>query len=365
MGAVGSLPEPCPTGPPGSIRVRHKRLTTFPGNFLQVTAALLFASYFFFWPIGVLVWLSLSPWALNVASWRTLWSFSGLYTLQLFMYQPHKSKGWPFYKWFLCGWLSDYCLCYHDATCIREGPAIDPAGQYMFAMYPHGVYGVCRVFSGGMRLWRTMYPGIFSRWGSFSAAFYLPGIREFSLFAGCLDASKPVLEKAIKRGESVTLLPGGIDEMNLTDGRSKVTKLVTLDRKGFVKLAIENGMDIVPGFCFGEKYIHETVRLPAVIRQALRPFRLSGTLLSGRWFTFLGFLKPSLGYVWGEPVRVNQQKPVEEAYLDEIHGKVIQAVSSMFDRHKEKFGYDKDEVLEMVSAADAKALTSGKKKKDS
>eukprot|EP00435_Cladocopium_sp_Y103_P046228 s3968_g13.t1 len=69
-------------------------------------------------------------------------------------------------------------------------------GKYLFAMYPHGVYGVCRAFSG---------------------------IREMSLFSGCLDASKPILERAISRGwvllicENLMLLPGGIDEMNLTD----------------------------------------------------------------------------------------------------------------------------------------------------
>lgn len=31
------------------------------------------------------------------------------------------------------------------------------------------------------------------------------------------------------------------------------TQLVMTDRKGFVKISIENGLDIIPGFCFGEK----------------------------------------------------------------------------------------------------------------
>jgi len=291
------------------------------------------------------------------------WSFSALYTLQLFFYRPHLSQGWP-NKWFLYGWLCDYILCYHDATCIREGPKPDPSGRYLFAMYPHGVYGVCRAFSGGVRNWRALYPGIFARWGSFGAAFWLPGIREFSLFAGCLDASKPILEKAIRRGENVILLPGGIDEMNLTDGSSKETRLVMLDRKGFAKLAIENGLDIVPGFCFGEKYIHKTVRLPAFIRAALRPLRLSGTILRGRGPTFLGFLEPPLGHVWGQPIKVKQQRPVEDAYLDEVHGEVVRAVRSIFERHKSRFGYAEDESLVMVSVAEAKAaISAGKPKK--
>ena len=66
----------------------------------------------------------------------------------------------------------------------------------------------CRAFSGG-QLWLKLFPGIAARWGSFSGAFYLPGVREFSLCCGCIDASRPVLTRAIERGENLHLLPGG------------------------------------------------------------------------------------------------------------------------------------------------------------
>merc|ERR1712187_816996 len=253
------------------------------------------------------------------------------------------------FKWFLYGWMPDYILCYHDATCVREGPAPDPKGNYLFAMYPHGVYGVCRAFSGGVRNWRVLYPGIYARWGSFGMAFMIPGVREFSLFAGCLDASKPILQKAIARGEHIALLPGGIDEMNLTDGASKETKLVMQDRKGYAKLAIENGRDIIPGFCFGEKWIHKTSQLPAFLMGFMRIFRLSGKLLKGRGRTFRGFKKP-LNYVWGESIKVGKQLEVEEKYLDEIHEQVVKSVQSIFERYKSRFGYDEDESLVIVSA---------------
>ena len=48
------------------------------------------------------------------------------------------------------------------------------------------------------------------------------------------------------------LIPGGTRELMLTDGHSTTTKLVLLGRKGFVKLAIRQGLQLVPGFCFGE-----------------------------------------------------------------------------------------------------------------
>ena len=212
--------------------------------------AFFFASYFFFW-IGYCVSLLvavrfslLSPTAAAVAA--------AAYIGQLFVYSPHKGRGWP-YRWFLHSQLIDWVLGYYNATCIREGPAPPPTKPLLFAMAPHGVFGVCRAFSGGSA-WRELYPGIGARWGSFGAAFMIPGVREFSLCCGCLDASRSVLVKAIQRGENIILLPGGSKEMMLTDGTSTATKLVLNDRTGFVRLAIEHGMDLVPGFCFGEKW---------------------------------------------------------------------------------------------------------------
>lgn len=89
--------------------------------------------------------------------------------------------------------------------------------------------------------------------------------------------------------------------MMLTDGTSTETKLVLKDRFGFVKLAIAHGMQLVPGFCFGEKWVHETVLLPRPIRRLLyRHFRLAGVLLKGRWWTFLGHIhKPD-----GTPIQL-------------------------------------------------------------
>lgn len=173
-----------------------------------------------------------------------------VYFVQLAAYKPHLADGWS--NILLYSSLTDWVLHYYDATVVREGPAPDPEGSYLFAVFPHGVYGTCRAFTGGTSCWKALYPGIFARWGSFGAAFYMPGIREFSLLAGCVDASKETLQNIYEKyQQNVMLLPGGIDEMGLTDGQSTDTKLVLADRKGYAKLAIEMGADIVPSYCFG------------------------------------------------------------------------------------------------------------------
>ena len=79
------------------------------------------------------------------------------------------------------------------------------------------VFGVCRSFSGGT-MWRRLYPNVTARWGSFTGAFAIPGVREFSLCCGCLDASRGVLTRTIQRGENVMLLPGGEKEMCVATG---------------------------------------------------------------------------------------------------------------------------------------------------
>merc|ERR1712224_53000 len=114
---------------------------------------------------------------------------------------------------------------------------------------------------------------------------------------------------------------------------------------------------------FGEKWIHEKVELPTIFRRILRQFRMSGTMVKGRGWTFLGFLGVPLGYVWGEPIKVKQQKPVDDKYLDEIHAKVVGSIEDIFCRYKRRFGYCEDEKLKIVSVDEAKKEAIGKSKK--
>ncbi|KAL3933663.1 MAG: hypothetical protein SGPRY_000189 [Prymnesium sp.] len=332
---------------------RNRRPLRHPIGLMQMLAALWFSSYFFFglaalYSLLLLVYFSL-------LSTQTALLLLLCYVGQMVLYRPQRSNGWPF-AWLLYSPIVDLVLSYYNSSCIREGPPLDPKGQYLFAMSPHGIFGVCRAFSGGT-LWKTLFPDITARWGSFGGAFFIPGVREFSLCCGCVDASRPVLEKAIKRGENIMLIPGGTRELMLTDGNSRETQLVLLERKGFVKLAIKHGLQLVPGFCFGEKWVHDIILLPERVRTFLhRRFKIAGCTLAGRWYSFVGKIAKadgtpiSLGYVWGEPIEVQKMESCPSEYVDQIHREYMQAVTSIFERNKRSFGYSDDEKLLFVSA---------------
>lgn len=116
-------------------------------------------------------------------------------------------------------------------------------------------------------------------------------------------------------------------------------------------------------FCFGEKWVHESILLPKPIRTFLyRRFRLAGQLLRGRFYvTFLGHVTKRdgsplrLGFVWGTPIRVAQQEAPSDAYVAEVHAAYVTAVQQLFERHKASFGYAPEETLVIVSAKSTKA----------
>ena len=148
-----------------------------------------------------------------------------------------------------------------------------------------------------------------------------------------------------RSGDSVLVLPGGEAEQIRTKyGREIV---YVKNRKGFIKLAIRQGVPVVPMYVFGVSDYYYT----------------SDFLLGPRlWLTknlqicipfaiglgpFCPFAKKTT-VVFGEPLTFGPscEYPTAEQ-LDVAHGTFITALTELFDAHKEQLGYG-DRKLEIL-----------------
>jgi hypothetical protein len=155
---------------------------------------------------------------------------------------------------------------YHRYEIIAEAP-LDPHGVYIFCAHPHGVFPQAQWLTNPMGCdARALHE---PRRGSADAAILsvftmpavraavssimlrLPGLRHVLQWAGCFPATRAAIERMLRAGTSVVLVPGGLAEA--WESRSDAETLVLLQRKGFVRAALATGAALVPIYCFGAR----------------------------------------------------------------------------------------------------------------
>ena len=62
-----------------------------------------------------------------------------------------------------------------------------------------------------------------------------------------------------QKGMATVLVPGGARE-SLNGEKGKI-QLVLKNRKGFIKMALRQGVSLVPTFSFGEQNVYDLVRI--------------------------------------------------------------------------------------------------------
>ena len=170
-------------------------------------------------------------------------------------------RPWPFFEnlpfiRFILEWLP---------VRILRTKELDPTKKYVFACHPHGTLAYNRAAVGFSTntLWNKAFPGISFRVLTARAAFYVPFIRELWLWSSCVDASRQVASKLLSNDNcSVFVYPGGEKEQIQTEYQQH--RVFLSSRKGFVRLALVEGAELVPVYAFGETdlYHHSHFALP-------------------------------------------------------------------------------------------------------
>merc|ERR1712098_532704 len=127
------------------------------------------------------------------------------------------------------------------------------------------------------------------------------------------------------------------------------------NRKGFVKLALQTGVDIIPSFGFGEQHIFKMLNGPEGSRMrrfqewVKRKLTFSPVIFTGRGvFQYLYGLLPyrrPINVVIGQPISVNKVENPTNAEIEELHQKYVDALRKLYEDHNPVYGDEKVKLI--------------------
>jgi 2-acylglycerol O-acyltransferase 1 len=150
-------------------------------------------------------------------------------------------------------------------------------------------------------------------------------------------------------GNGIIISVGGHREAKRA--RPSSMDVVVKIRKGFIRLAVETGADIVPVIGFGENDIFEqpvhTGTLGQRIWKSLCQFPPEANEHRKRFSIGMPFRK-ALHVVVGSPITVQQQDSADEDYVDKLQGAYIEQLEQIWSDWREHFEVDKSVVFRIV-----------------
>lgn len=150
-----------------------------------------------------------------------------------------------------------------------EEHRLDPKRNYLFCCYPHGFLATSTFVTFGTNAVgiEKIYPDHRHYAASLGILFFLPFYRELLMSYSVIPATKKSLRYFLgcpTGGNIVGLAVGGAEEMLYC--KSQNYKIILKKRKGFVKLALENGSPLVPVLAFGETELYEQIQHPLLFK---------------------------------------------------------------------------------------------------
>jgi 1-acyl-sn-glycerol-3-phosphate acyltransferase len=216
----------------------------------------------------------------------------------------------------------------------------EPNAQFIFATFPHGCGCEFRIIMDSMM--KSVMPNIIAKNGlrvlTASVLFYIPFLREFSLWTSCINANRKTAEKALARNRSLLVLPGGEMEQLMTNYGEEIIYLSK--RKGFIKLGMRKGVPVVPMYVFGCSDYFYTSNLFYNLRYKLmKNFGICIPLCAGLGGSLCPLPKKTT-VVFGKPLhfKMEGEEPTDDE-LNAAHALFITEITALFDEHKGPLGY--------------------------
>jgi len=269
------------------------------------------------------------------------WVWGAVLTLAVAIYMPAFFLTRPHYTGAIessklrTSFLVEDIIRYFNGRLVKTAD-IDPTKQYIFGYHPHGILPLAAMWATNSPSWKLFQTSRDTVTLIASHLFRIPVTREFLAAAGAREVSRRSFQYALGQGKSVVLIPGGMKEMQ--HSFSSTDEIVIYrSHKGFIKMAITHGVDLVPLFSFGETKLLDGA-FPELQKFCWRTLGLPFPLFVGRWN--LPVPRPQqITILVGPSIPVKKNPEPTEEEVDEVWKQYFDALEKMFEQHKESCGH--------------------------
>jgi Diacylglycerol acyltransferase len=245
---------------------------------------------------------------------------------------------------------------------IRHDPGI------LFAFVPHGIFPFGIAFGVLPEIAARRAFGYFRPVAATATQFF-PIVSDLLQWVDVIDASRDNVHRALSSTSSslpssssssssesngnfrrrLGLVPGGIAEIfqGYPKPNTHPDEEYAIIRKGFLRMALQHNVAVVPVYCFGATKMLRRLQLPAIVEQLSNFYRISICIFYGVCGLPIPF-RQRLLYVIGNPIvpppssassSSSSSSVVEPAQVDEMHQQFCEELHRIFDRHKEAYGW--------------------------
>ena len=249
---------------------------------------------------------------------------------------------------------------------LHRSAALPPTRKYILGYHPHGIisHGAFAAFATEALGFAQLFPGITNTLLTLDSNFRVPLYRDYALAMGLASVSRESCENLLSKGgangegmgRAITIVVGGARES--LDAMPGSLRLVLKRRKGFVKLAVTTGADLVPVLAFGENELYDQVnsdehpwlhKFQMVVKKVMG-FTIPLFHARGVFNYDVGMMpyRRPLNIVVGRPIQVAQSHEPDPAYVDQLHASYVAELKRMWDEWRGEFAPDMKKELEVV-----------------
>ncbi|CDZ97886.1 diacylglycerol o-acyltransferase [Phaffia rhodozyma] len=276
---------------------------------------------------------------------------------------------------------------YYPVSLVQEA-SLPLDRKYIFGYHPHGVIGMGAfakfvksyflIFFNGYSQQKfsfpsilhhsfategtnfsKIFPGIEPHLLTLAPNFKIPLYRDLLLLLGMCSVSKRSCSSILRKGPpgtAIVIVVGGATEsLRAHPGTADLT---LKSRMGFIKIAINEGVDLVPVFSFGENDIYDQLanergtQIYKLQKRFQSIFGFTLPLFHGRGlFNYSVGLMPyrqPIVSVAGRPIRVVQCNNPTSEQLQETQGRYIEELLRIWDTYKDVYARNRTKELTLV-----------------